>query len=187
MLRYIGKSPLINILILFICIFLKYLKINSPIVDCFAFFYVGGLSAIAFHKYEKKKIRNLLKALALGFIVIVPIVVFNTSVHHLKYFEYLFMIIYLPILTYSAAEDILVNSAFRKIIEAMGNMTYSSYLIHFPIQLLIALYCNGTHQAIPYYNPIFFIGFITITLFFSYYIFCIFEMPTQVYIRNRFM
>lgn len=185
-LRYVGRSSLVNIVVLLLCFFAKYIKISTPIVDCLIFFYMGGLSAIAYQYFEKTKLRDLIKSVALGFVIIVPFVAYATNIYQKQYFAYLFLITYTPFLLYVSAQDMAVHSIVRKIIEAAGNMTYSSYLIHFPIQLLIAVYCVVTHQAIPGYNPIFFLVFIFFTLYASYWTYRLFEMPLQLYIRQRF-
>jgi peptidoglycan/LPS O-acetylase OafA/YrhL len=83
------------------------------------------------------------------------------------------------------AQHFNVSPAIQKTIEAAGNMTYSSYLIHFPIQLAIALFFLNIEQEIPYYSTIFFVGFICFTLVISYYIYRLFELPVQNYIRKK--
>jgi len=58
-LQKISKSFLINVAVVLLCLIAKYLKIPSQVFECLAFFYIGGLSAVAFKcikstKYEKK-------------------------------------------------------------------------------------------------------------------------------------
>ena len=45
-LQNFSKSILINIAVLLLCLTMKYFKVLSPIIDCLAFFYIGGFSAI---------------------------------------------------------------------------------------------------------------------------------------------
>jgi peptidoglycan/LPS O-acetylase OafA/YrhL len=184
-LQNISKSFFVNIIVLTLCLIAKYFKISNPIFDCLAFFYIGGFSAIA-HKHIKniqyqKKIFYLL----IFILLFSPILIYVTSIYQHKYFTALFLMSYTPILIFVGAQHFNVSPIIQKIIETAGNMTYSSYLIHFPIQLLIAIYFLNTEQKIPYYSTSFFIGFIFITLVISYYIHRLFELPAQNYIRRK--
>jgi len=71
------------------------------------------------------------------------------------------------------------------LIEALGNMTYSSYLIHLPLQLFIVLMLEKLNIAMPFYSSYFFILFIALVLYLSRIIFLRFEKPMQDFIRLR--
>lgn len=184
-LRYIGKSPLLNIGILFLCSAANFFKVATPVVDCVAFFYLGGISAIAFQHFEKSKYKTLLNVIAASFVVTAPIVACTTQIYQLKYFHLLFLLLYIPMLLYVSANHIKATPIIQKAIESAGNMTYSSYLIHFPIQLLFALYFLNVNRAIPYYDNLFFSAFVLATLIASYFIYHLFELPIQNFIRNK--
>jgi peptidoglycan/LPS O-acetylase OafA/YrhL len=75
---------------------------------------------------------------------------------------------------------------FLKSISWIGDITYSSYLLHFPLQLIFALtislnilspnfYLEGKYLAIYY--------FILITI--SYFTYKKFEMPAQKFLREK--
>jgi peptidoglycan/LPS O-acetylase OafA/YrhL len=92
---------------------------------------------------------------------------------------------YLPVLLFFGAQRFSVAPFIQKTIEAAGNITYSSYLIHYPLQLAIAICFLFAEKEIPYYSEIFFAGFIFITLFASHYIYKLFELPVQNRIRKK--
>lgn len=185
-LRYVGRSALINIAILSACIIAKLAKVPSPIIDCLAYFYIGGLSAIALQHFERTKYRNILNVLAIFVVFAEPALILRTRIYENKHFAFLFLMTYVPILLYICAQNIAVHPAVKRTIEAAGNMTYSSYLIHFPIQLAIASFCAYTNRSIPYDSLAFFFGFFSFTLLVSYYIYGFFEIPAQAYIRRRY-
>ena len=60
---------------------------------------------------------------------------------------------------------------------------YASYLVHFPIQLVVSLYFIQTDTPVPYNNPLFFINFICTVLAVSYFVYRFFERPAQDAIR----
>jgi peptidoglycan/LPS O-acetylase OafA/YrhL len=199
-LRYVGKSWRVNIAVLLLCAVSRMAHGPSPIVDCLGFFYIGGLSAIALQYFEKTKYHNLLSAqcsvlsaqcsvlsaLSLAAVFLVPVTAYVTRIYHYKSFAFLFLMTYVPTLLYIAARNVIVHPAIQSVVEAAGNMTYSSYLIHFPIQLTIAILFANTNQAIPAHSLTFFLGFMFVTLVASYYIFRFFEKPAQDFIRHKF-
>jgi len=62
-------------------------------------------------------------------------------------------------------------------------MTYSSYLLHFPIQLLIVVGFSVIGAPIPLYDLTFFGGYLAITLLASYFTYRYFEAPAQNLVR----
>jgi peptidoglycan/LPS O-acetylase OafA/YrhL len=186
-LRIFGRSIYINIGIVLLCVIAKMAKVPSPIIDCLTFFYIGGFSAIAFQHIEKSKYKKLFDSLSIIFVILAPPATLILKLHEFRYFSVLFLMIYTPVLLYCAAHDFKTHPAIKNFIEMIGNLTYSSYLMHFPIQLLIALFCIYAHIAIPFYSNIFFVFFMTFTLLISYFIYRFFEKPAQTIIRNRFL
>jgi peptidoglycan/LPS O-acetylase OafA/YrhL len=184
-LRYVGKSALINLGIVLVCFIAKLAKVTTPIVDCLAFFYIGGLSAIALQYFEKTKYQRILTVSASCVALLVPVLVLATNLHQRKHFIFFFLITYVPTLLYICGQNVPVHPSVQRIIEAAGNMTYSSYLIHFPIQLAIALIFTYLNQPIPYDHLSFFCFFFFATLIAAYYIYRFFEVPAQTYIRSR--
>lgn len=185
-LRCVGKSILTSIVILLFCLIAKYFEVSNHVFDCLAFFYAGGLSSIAFLYFESTKYRKLLNIVSLASVLTVPIAAYIADLYKYKYFALLFLISYMPILLFYSAQNFSIPGSIKQVIEAAGNMTYSSYLIHFPIQLIVALCYLWMEQSIPYYSQVFFLGFMASTLVCSYYIYRLFELPAQNNIRNRF-
>jgi peptidoglycan/LPS O-acetylase OafA/YrhL len=66
-------------------------------------------------------------------------------------------------------------------------MTYSSYLAHFPIQLLIALGFAISGSPIPFYDAWFFVLFVGSTLLISYLAYRYFEAPAQALLRAHLL
>jgi peptidoglycan/LPS O-acetylase OafA/YrhL len=151
-----------------------------------AFFYIGGLSAMALQRSEKTPYQRLLTAVALCVVLLVPAFILLTKLYERKHFIFLFLMTYLPTLLYICAQNVPVHPRVQKFVEAAGNMTYSSYLIHFPIQLAIVLIFSYAHRSIPYESAGFFGVFFGATLLASYYVYRYFEVPAQTYIRNRY-
>ncbi|MEM9150345.1 MAG: hypothetical protein AAGB19_07815, partial [Cyanobacteria bacterium P01_F01_bin.3] len=68
----------------------------------------------------------------------------------------------------------------------IGDITYSSYLLHFPLQMLCALAVSyGVLNADFYLSAIALIAFFTVLVPLSYATFIRFERPAQKLIRNQ--
>jgi peptidoglycan/LPS O-acetylase OafA/YrhL len=186
LLRYVGGSALLNVGIVLLCFVAKFVKVPTPIVDCLAFFYVGGLSAIALQHFEGTKYHNMLTGAALCIVLLIPPFILATRLYEHKHFTFLFLMTYIPVLLYICAQNVPVNPGIQRTIEAAGNMTYSSYLIHFPIQIAITLFFTYANQPIPYNRLSFFAAFFVATLVAAYYLYRYFEVPAQAYIRVRY-
>jgi len=69
---------------------------------------------------------------------------------------------------------------------ALGDLTYASYLLHFPLQLLLATCCSYLACPIPFRSPILLITYIAGTLLLSRVIFVKFESVARNRIRRSF-
>jgi peptidoglycan/LPS O-acetylase OafA/YrhL len=186
-LQKISKSFLVNVAVLLICLSAKYFNVTNVIFNCLAFFYVGGLSAISLKYIQGTKYAKQILYMSLFFLLTYPLVVYITNIYQHKYVSTpkLLLMSYLPVLLFFSAQRFNVAPFIQKTIEATGNITYSSYLIHYPLQLAIAIFFMFAEKEIPYYSEIFFAGFIFTTLFASHYIYKLFELPVQNRIRKK--
>jgi peptidoglycan/LPS O-acetylase OafA/YrhL len=97
---------------------------------------------------------------------------------------WMFLLFYTPILLFCFSGKIALSLPSQRLLEAAGNMTYSSYLLHFPIQILIALGFSIVRHPIPFYDDLFFASFVVATLLASYLTYRYFEAPAQTLIRS---
>ena len=90
-------------------------------------------------------------------------------------------------LLFCLSRKINLSAPAQRLLEAAGNMTYSSYLAQFPIQLLIALGFAMSGRPIPFYDVWFFGVFVSSTLLISYLTYRYFEAPAQTLLRNHLL
>lgn len=187
LLRFVSKSCVINILIVVMWPIAKLLKFDHPIVECLYYFYMGGLSAIVRQSISNRLLKMSLTLLAWCFIVLLPIFAWRVNLYGFKYLSDLFVMAFTPALMFCASHNFRLKPTMQKVIEAAGNMTYSSYLIHFPIQLAIATMFSIEKIPIPFYNRALFSLFLSTTLLAAYLIYRYFEAPAQHAIRLRML
>ena len=78
-----------------------------------------------------------------------------------------------------------ILSRWQGAIQAAGNLTYSSYLLHFPLQLALALAVAATGILLPISNPLFLAAYLGVTLGAAALSYRWFELPAQRWIRQR--
>jgi peptidoglycan/LPS O-acetylase OafA/YrhL len=69
---------------------------------------------------------------------------------------------------------------------AIGSLTYSSYLLHFPLQLLIVTLCLTAGWNVPLYDPRFFLFYVALVFGLAFLCYRLFELPMQNGIRRKF-
>lgn len=183
--RYLGKSLLVPFGILLACGVAKIVHYFPSLLACIAFFYAGGLAAIASQRFGRAEYPWLYRAGAMA-VVVAPILVWALHLYERQFFVFVFLMSYTPLLLCVASGDLRVPMPIQKIIETAGNMTYSSYLIHFPLQLSVLMLFMSVGKPVPMYDATFFAIYLVGTLLLSMLIYRHFEVPAQSAIRKRF-
>jgi peptidoglycan/LPS O-acetylase OafA/YrhL len=97
------------------------------------------------------------------------------------------MLICTPVLLYSLSREVILPARLQQVVETAGNMTYSSYLLQFPIQLTMMLGFSLMRAPVPIYDNAFFGFFVGTTLLTSYFTYRHFEAPAQRMIREALL
>jgi peptidoglycan/LPS O-acetylase OafA/YrhL len=181
--RYISASVLVNVVVLSLCVTAKALHIWHPVLDCLGFYYVGGIAALAFLRTRAHQRRSMIDAAALIVAVAVPLLVYHFEAYRLRHFELLFLMAYTPVLLFALAREWRCGARLRTAIEAAGNMTYSSYLLHFPVQMSAVLVAEAMGLALPIYNPLFWGLYLSGMAALSFWCYRAFEKPAQDALR----
>ena len=173
-------------IILFILIYFVSLA-DGNIAYALFYFFIGGLISIS--KYSAHKIfsNNLLKKYffyILGiFISLAIIFIFNNNFLYKKFF--------LPITTISLVYFfVLTNQIFtqhEKFWSLLGNLTYGSYLIHFPVQLSLMIIFKIFNIEINIESTSLFLFYIMTTFIISFFVYKNYELPAQGYIRSKYI
>jgi len=80
------------------------------------------------------------------------------------------------------------RGAFLKPVSWIGDITYSSYLLHFPLQLLFGLAVSyGFLSSRFYMNSAYLVLYFLMLVPLSYMVYQKFERPVQKVIRNAFL
>jgi peptidoglycan/LPS O-acetylase OafA/YrhL len=181
--RYVGKAFWITVIIILISVFIKLDHLTeSFIVDCILYFYLGGFTAQILKASENTRLQKSLMFLCL-FVIITPLCILDENTFE-KIKNY-FLVIYAPALIYASAIEFKASKNISKFIAALGNMTYSSYLIHLPLQLGTILLLGTLQIELKFYSVYFFILYLASVLILSRYIYILYEKPMQDLIRLK--
>jgi peptidoglycan/LPS O-acetylase OafA/YrhL len=161
---------------------------SGQISACFAFFYAGGLAAMARRAVTSSVYRLAAERAGWLAVIVFPLSAWQFTKGPLESMEVLLLLLTLtPILLFCLSRDIVMPVWLQKVVEAAGNMTYSSYLLHFPIQLMAVVGFALLRAPIPLYDGTFFGLYIGTTLLASYLAYRYFEAPAQNLIRARLL
>jgi peptidoglycan/LPS O-acetylase OafA/YrhL len=164
-------------------------RIISPdyeaLFTCILFFFAGGIAYRLGYllRHEPQSLPMWVVPVAV-FLVTAEILLLVSAPHPLQLIDPDFVLVVLvPGLIFLAGDRIKLPVLFERIVRVLGNMTYSSYLLQFPIQLFVALICAKIGIRIPYASNLLFILFILCTLLLAYLSYQYFERPAQQWIR----
>ena len=178
------RSWLLNVAVVAACLGTASLHAGGQVTNCLALFYMGGLAAMARRFVAPSRYGRMIEALAWLFVVVFPPLVAGLARDQLDRLDFLLLLAYTPVLLFCLSREITLPNSVQKVIEAAGNMTYSSYLLHFPIQLVIVIGFSIAGIAVPIYDVAFFAIYLATTLLASFLTYRYFEAPGQNLIRE---
>jgi peptidoglycan/LPS O-acetylase OafA/YrhL len=76
-------------------------------------------------------------------------------------------------------------SSGRVLAKQLGKITYSMYMIHFPIQFLMVLFSENVF-TLDFLSPMVFLAFFAFTIGLAFLCYDRFEIRVQGFLRNRF-
>jgi len=186
----ISRSLVINFLIIIFSLLILFTEdfqniFNySAVVSCFCLFYAGGIAATLYDKFKDEK-RITFIFICLSFVT--PLLINIFELYKIENWLTVFLLIYAPICLFLFAKIRIQNSYLAQMLNILGNLTYSSYLIHVPMQMIIVLVFSYMSIEIPFYNNYFFIFYLFSILITSRIVFCYYEKPIQNKIRKYFL
>jgi peptidoglycan/LPS O-acetylase OafA/YrhL len=158
-----------------------FFKVSAhPLFTCLMFFYLGCLTAFVYERVrDSARGRAFATALALLAIVAVTAVQLFITVKPVY-----FLLVFSPALIMLCVMHMPANRRASAVLVAAGSMTYSSYLLHVPIQLTTTTLASYLGLSLPIYNAVFFLVYMSGTLLLSFYCYRYFELPAQNHLRH---
>lgn len=153
-----------------------------PVVLCLFFFYLGGLVHAAWQWWlgrpaAWRRWLGALGALALGA---------GTVLATMGLLRPMFCVALLaPLVMLGLLQGVRPHSPkLARALETLGHTTYASYLLHFPLQLLVANLTGGRPELLPLQHPAWLLGYVGLTLVLSVLVYRGIEAPAQAALRR---
>jgi peptidoglycan/LPS O-acetylase OafA/YrhL len=181
------RSWLLNVAVVAACVGAAFVHTSGQVTNCLALFYIGGLAAIARRAVASSRFKSGIEAAVWLVALIAPPLVVSLMRDRLDQIDFPLFLTCTPVWLFCLSREITVPAAVQRAIEAAGNMTYSSYLLHFPIQLMVVIGFTMLETKIPLYDLWFFGVYLAVTLLASYLVYRYFEAPAQNLVREIFL
>ena len=164
---------------------------DATLTKCLLYFFFGGFIALIKYypnmltksKNIKKKLFNFLTVFLLIFSIYLIHNRFIGS-NKLEIFDGVLSLIFSGLLICLVINMNHFFIKFEKIFIFLGNLTYSSYLCHFPVQIIIIIILNILSIDVNYQSSYLLFFYLLITLSISAIVYRFYEYPVQNYIRS---
>lgn len=156
---------------------------GSPALACAGYFFAGACAARISLKTAAGDQRGPRWVAAAILLAVVGGVWMNGLTDNRAALPFV-LLVAMPPLLFLAAQDWSILERWQRPIQLAGNLTYSSYLCHFPLQLIIAIAVAASGVALPVASPLFLIAYLAATLAISRVVYERFERPAQTWIRS---
>ena len=143
---------------------------------CATYFFAGGLAALA-------KPKSVWPA-AIGLAVLTALCLVTGTLGDRDKLP-MILLLAVPWLLVVVAREWPLLARWHRPVQFAGNLTYSSYLLHFPLQLVLAIAVAASGIAPPVGSPIFLAAYLGVTLGVAALSYRWFELPAQGWIRRR--
>lgn len=173
-----------------ILFFTTFFEFNNMITDCTSFFLTGAAMYLAYKQFDRIKnttVRDIISGLLISGVLIFAFILNQIgSVEALRGHQFYLFYGMLICALGAAATLPQASGKLGRFFDGVGNTTYASLLIHFPLQLIAMICFTSLGIRAPYMNPWLFVSWLLATYVLSFMSFRWFEQPVQNWMRKKF-
>ena len=158
---------------IFLIILAKFFQIESLFLECARLFFSGVVVYLIIFNFKKPKILIFISLL---------MIIFSFVGNYKTYVFCPFAVLF-----FSQIDNLIKKESIQNLFSSLGDLTYSIYLIHVPLQIFIIMnfdYFNVSETI--YASKIFFVIFMIVLMIISYICFMKYEKPLNYKIRKKF-
>jgi peptidoglycan/LPS O-acetylase OafA/YrhL len=180
------RQSLLSVGLLFVIFAILTVISGNQIALCGAFFFAGA-TLYAVYMITPAGWRTAAVILSL-FLFAAAVSIVSLSWLRRAPLSVTLLALFIPGLSALALSETLWLRAYFRRLRIVGDITYSTYMIHTPLQMLFLLGAGfslwSVHDAL---NNAFFIGYLAITIILAYLSYRFFERPAQTFLRERLL
>lgn len=173
-----------NLFFLILCfIAICVLQILPPFNECLLYFFSGVFLVRMYEKINFKLIIKLLSTLIV--LLIFRKIEYFSSIYLNRFLITIISLIFSIVIIYIFS--IKINKGYTFLVTSarkLSNLTYSMYMIHFSIQLILLLLFKDKGLNF-FINKTFFCFYLFFNVLISHFVYNKFELPIQNFLRNR--
>ncbi len=181
-LRYLSASALVCALLAALgALVARFIVPTLPLFFCVMYFYLGCLTAIVYARAKQSvRTRALVSSAAL-----LALAAISVARRYVYLDPLCILVVAAPALILLCTIHLHGSGRGSRLLVAAGSMTYSSYLLHIPVQITLMTILALVGVSAPIYSRLFFLAFMLVTLTLSYWCYALFEMPAQNWLRRE--
>jgi peptidoglycan/LPS O-acetylase OafA/YrhL len=194
--RETKKYILYCFLLIYLGIFITLSGDNKPFFNSFVArgligFFIGCITGEVYEYCGKnKKLGNIFTVfcgIAIIFLTII-LVLFEHRVVKIENWSGVYVFAFFPALVFVVLRIKVLSAVFSiRPLLYLGNLSYSIYLIHYPLQLIVKTIDEYCKLRINYSDNVFFAGFSLMVIIISHFLYYCCEKPVQNYIRKKYI
>jgi peptidoglycan/LPS O-acetylase OafA/YrhL len=184
-LRLLGNSWQVTAGIFIVGVLALIAGYRASLIQCLTFFYAGGVVALLAKVTDQMGIRRAALYGAGIASVLLAALGYILQLHKETWFDwYLYLLLLGPAIIFLSTVDMRLGARWTGWVETAGNMTYSTYLLHFPIGLTLVLASNWLDVPLPRTSAWMLFVYLALVMGLAVPTFRYFEAPLQEIIRR---
>ena len=176
LLRWFAPTTRLCMIVIVVGLFAQLAGLNWVSIACATYFFAGGLAAMAPVKWRRQA--GLVLAMLIGGCAIMGVLGDRGKLPTI-------LLLAVPCLLMLVSRGWAGLDRWQRPIQFAGNLTYSSHLLHFPLQLMLALFVASAGVSLPLTSPTFLFAYLGVTLGVAAVSYRTFELPVQQWLRRH--
>lgn len=160
---------------------------QDPVGQCISYFFTGGMLFLLSRRYEAvtaaRPVLSLIVAVAATVVTVVTGLVVARVGTDSTYLMPFFLILVLACAAMFLPQ---IGGRGGRLAIRLGNMTYASYMLQFPILITVLTVFAAAGLAVPWQEPWLFFAWLVAPFALAVPVYHWFEMPAQNWLRRRF-